>query len=98
MKTTKVVIREPIWFSDADEDSFFDWLKSLKAVKDFVGVPSGLEITLSDPVDEFSLRELLGLMSRYDLDMKWLRALRTSENESWFADDQKYWHDKVFGD
>jgi hypothetical protein len=95
----KIVIREPVpFFSDGDEDSFFHWLKSIDAVKDFVGSPVGLEVALADPVDDFSLRELIGLLTRYGLDMKWLRRLRTQQNEAWFASERMYRHESVFKD
>lgn len=97
MKAVKITIREPVpYFSEGDEDSFFHWLKSIDAVEDFVGTPKGLEITLTEPVDDFSLRELIGLLRRYGLDMKWLRKLRTPQNEAWFVDEKKFWHDAVF--
>lgn len=99
MKTMKIVIKEPVlFFSDGDEDFFFEWLKSIEAVKNFVRVPRGLEITLTDPVHDFCLRELLGLTMRYGPEMKWLKVLQTPENESWFADERAYWHEKVFKD
>ena len=95
----KFVIQEPVpFFSDGDEDCFFQWLKSIDAVKDFFRCPSGLEITLTEPVDDPNLRELIGLMTRYGLDMKWLRSLRTQQNEGWFASEKMYWHQSVFKD
>jgi hypothetical protein len=30
--------------------------------------------------------------------MKWLRNLRTQQNEGWFASDNMYWHQSVFKD
>jgi hypothetical protein len=85
----KIVIQEPVpFFSDGDEDCFFQWLKSIDAVKDFVRCPGGLEITLTEPVDDPSLRELIGLTTRYGLDMKCLRNLRTQLNEGWFASEK----------
>ena len=95
----KMLISEPvIFFSDGDEDCFFQWPKSIDAVKDVVGEPRGLEITLAEPVDDFSLRELIGLMTRYGLDMKCLGILRTPDNEEWFARDIMFWHQSVFKD
>jgi len=95
----KVIIREPVpFFSEGDEDYFFEWLKSITAVKDLVGCTRGLELTLADHVDDPSLRELIGLMTRYGLDMKWLRSLRTKQNEHWFAHDNTYWYSSVFED
>ncbi|WP_210347630.1 hypothetical protein [Bradyrhizobium diazoefficiens] len=95
----KIVISEPVpFFSDGDEDSFFHWLKSIDAVKDFAGSPRGLEVELEDPVEDVSLGELIGLLTRYGLDTKCLRRLRTPQNEAWFADEQMYWHKSVFKD
>ncbi|SEA75088.1 hypothetical protein [Nitrosospira multiformis] len=95
----KVIIQEPsLFFSDGDEDYFFEWLKSITSVKGFTRCVGGLEVTLVDQVDDPSLRELIGLMTRYGLDMKWLRNLRTAQNECWFANDNKYWYPSVFED
>jgi hypothetical protein len=95
----KLVIQEPRWYLSAgDEDYFFEWLKSISAVKDIVPTRAGLlELTLADPVDDPSLRELLALSKRYGLDMKPLRNLLTPENEHWFAGKKKaYWYRSVF--
>ena len=94
----EIEIKLPRWFSDGDEDYFFAWLKSVDQVKHYAGGPRGLVVTLAEPVDDPNLRELIGLMRRYDLDMKWLRQLRTKENEKWFASETKDWHQSVFKD
>ena len=95
----KVIIREPVpFFSDGDEDCFFEWLKSIAAVKDFARCVSGLEVTLVDQVDDPGLRELIGLLKRYGVDMKPLRKLRTTQNERWFANVKAYWYPSVFED
>jgi hypothetical protein len=93
----KVKIQEPrLFFSDGDEDYFFEWLQSIPEVKDVVRVKTDLELTLADQVDDTSLRELLGLLKRYGLDMTPLRALLTPENEHWFAEKKAYWYRSVF--
>jgi hypothetical protein len=94
----KVKIQEPrLFFSDGDEDYFFEWLQSISALKDMVPTRPGLlELTLADPLDDPSLAELLGLLKRYGLDMTPLRALLTPENEHWFAEKKAYWYRSVF--
>ncbi|WP_243368757.1 hypothetical protein [Fundidesulfovibrio soli] len=93
-----IVIQEPVpFYSEGDEDFFFHWLQSITSVESVSRCLQGLEITLDDPVDDASLRELIGLMARYSLDMKCLKPLRTAQNEHWFADPIKYWHKSVFG-
>jgi hypothetical protein len=93
----KVVIRGPTrFFSTGDEDSFFHWLRSIAAVKNVVGCRTDLEITLVDPVDDCSLRELIGLTTRYGLEMAWLRQLRNDGNKSWFDNENTFWYESVF--
>ncbi|WP_243313580.1 hypothetical protein [Fundidesulfovibrio agrisoli] len=94
----KLIIPQPrLYYSNGDEDFLFHWLKWIAEGKDAILCDGGVEITLNDPVDDASLRELIGLMARYSLDMKCLKPLRTAQNEHWFADPMAYWHKSVFG-
>jgi hypothetical protein len=71
-----LLIPEPTsFYSESDEDYFFDWLKSIPAIKDVVGVRGGLNLTIEDPIDQLSFYELIGLLTRYQLDKKVLRRL-----------------------
>lgn len=95
----KIIIKEPAsYLSEGDEGVFFNWLESVDAVKNVVGCSTGLELTLAEPVDDSSLRELIALMTRYGVDLKWLRSFVTKENEGWFASSKTYWHKSVFAD
>lgn len=91
-----ILIKEPtIYFSQKDEDHFFQWLQSLQAVKNVVGTPDGLEVTLEN-LDRDSLYDLIAIMTRYDIDKKCLATLCNSENEDWFKDKKKYWYKSIF--
>jgi len=93
----ELLIREGRYYSQADEDAFFERLKNLPCVKSIVGMPDGLHIALKRPPSEEQLRELIALLYRYDLDMTPLAALTTARNEAWFARDRRaFWHRKVF--
>jgi len=97
-KTTRsLVIEEPkLWFAYSDEKNFFQWLESTPAVMKVVRVDDGLELQLKKSVDNESLRDLIALLTRYDLDRSVLAALATSKNQSWFKDKNKYWYASVF--
>lgn len=93
----KLIIEEPDPFwSRLDEKSFFEWLKSIPAVKRIVGTKNGLEISLETPLDEPNLRDLIAVMHRYGIDKKCLRDFCTPDNEKWFKDPEKYWYKSVF--
>ena len=93
----KLVIEEPpLWYCYADEKSFFGWLEAISPVKEVVGKPDGLHVTLSRHPSRNQLMDLIELLYRYELDMKPLAELRTPRNQNWFADPKAYWHGRVF--
>ena len=92
-----LLIPEPTrFYSESDEDYFFAWLKSIPAIKDFIGAPGGLNLTIEDPIDRLSFYELVGLLTRYQLDKKVLRRLCELHNDPWFTDTKNYWYESVF--
>ena len=94
----KIIISEPIpYFSYGDEDHFFHWLESIPAITNRDWLKKCFELTLTEPIDDASLMELIGLLTRYSLDMKCLKVLHTAQNDHWFADPMAYWHGSVFG-
>ena len=86
------------YYCEPDEDYFFAWLKAIPAVKEITGTPAGLEITIEEPMDKISFYELVGLMTRYDLDRKCLRPLCRAQSDPWFNDPGNYWYAAVFCD
>ena len=93
-----ISIDQPEWFyCDSDEESFFAWLQRIVAVKAFVGTPPhGLNLTIEVPIDRTSFYELVGLMTRYQLDKKSLRQLCEGHEDAWFNDAKNYWYASVF--
>lgn len=91
-------IPEPTrFYCESDEDHFFAWLESIPAVKAVVGTPEGLNLTIEVPIDRLSFYELVGLMTRYQLDKKSLRQLCEGHADPWFNDAKNYWYTSVFG-
>ena len=85
------------FYCESDEDHFFAWLKSIPAIKAVVGTPEGLNLTIEEPIDQLSFYELVGLMTRYQLDKKALHQLCDSQQDPWFTDTKNYWYASVFG-
>jgi len=93
------LIREPIrFYCPLDEDHFFAWLHDIPAVKGVDGTVAGLELDIEEPIDKTSLYELIGLLTRYDVDRRCLRPLVESNPDPWFRDPGRYWHQSVFGE
>ena len=49
-------------------------------------------------LSDYALRDLIGLLFRYDVPMSFLRSQITSGNEHWFKDPGTYWYEKIFGE
>lgn len=84
--------------SPLDEEMFFSWIRSIKAVKRYYG--DGIYIVLEVDerrVSEMALRELLALFDRYKISMRQLKQLETPKNRKWFKDRKNYWYKRVFG-
>lgn len=93
------LIKEPApFYSYLDEENFFRWLKSIPAVKGIVRVAQGMEIKMESPLSEPNLRDLIAIMTRYDIDMKDLRRFCDLTNEKWFKNRSSYWFKAVFDD
>ena len=94
-----LLIPEPTpYFCEPDEDHFFAWLQAIPAIKEVVGIPAGLELTIEEPIDKVRFYELVGLFTRYGLDRKCLRSLCEHQSDPWFSDSKNYWHAAVFAD
>jgi hypothetical protein len=84
------------YYCELDEDHFFGWLKSIPAIKELKGTPEGLELIVDQPIDRLSFYELVGLMTRYQLDTRCLHHLCVGHEDAWFNDAENYWYTAVF--
>jgi hypothetical protein len=93
-----ILIEQPkIYYCKDDEDHFFQWLYGIPAYEKVRGTQQGLEIAIRSPIDEDSLYRLIGLLKRYSIDMKPLRALNHPGVSEFFENKNMYWHDDIFG-
>lgn len=86
------------FFSQGDEEAFFNWLNKLPFIKRCEG--RGLTLYISvDPkaVDEGGLRELLAVFRRYGVELRQLAVFDRAEFKHWFCSNQAYWYEEVFG-
>lgn len=77
----EITIEGPVFFAQEDENRFFEWIYSLRAYDKVVGEGTDLRISLREPVDDESVRQLLVLCRRWCIDIQPLRQLRRPSNE-----------------
>jgi hypothetical protein len=63
----------------------------------FINSRGDLKLKLSDPIDDESLRDIISLLARYQVELSALKVLVTANNKSWFTIPTKYWYEQVFG-
>lgn len=98
LANTVLVIDSPSpFFSQADEDHFFAWLQSVPAIKEVTGRGRSLELIVERPIDKESLRDLIAVLTRYDVDRRPLRPLCDEREDDGFRDESRYWHSAVYG-
>lgn len=86
------------FYSQADEAAFFTFAKSIKAVLRVEGVGDSILLHVSSRPSQESLRDLIALFQRYRISgMPQLANFLTASNQNWFANEQNFWHRKVFG-
>jgi hypothetical protein len=93
----ELIVEGPTYYSQGDEAAFFAWLQAISCISDIVGQSTGLRIQLKRTPSKSDLRELIGLLYRYNMNMKPLAAFKTARNAKWFAAPRMFWHAKVFG-
>ncbi|HEY9773533.1 MAG TPA: hypothetical protein V6C81_06960 [Planktothrix sp.] len=101
--TVQLIIPEPrLWYSPSDERGFYNQLNKLDDVSGLFTRPAsgGNEIVLSlvfTYLTDASLRNLIGLMKRYQLPMHSLAGQCNEGNQHWFRNPIGYWYESVFG-
>ncbi|MFC7420820.1 hypothetical protein ACFQNF_13205 [Iodobacter arcticus] len=97
-KIVELKAYEITYFSQYDEEAFFEWLTKIVCVESYVGRGNILFIKVNyDVLDEDGLRDLVALFYRYNLDMHQLKLFDHERFSEWFRDPKKYWFNEVFG-
>ena len=85
------------YYSNGDEDAFFEWLKSIKCVTNYYGVLRTLYIEVDpEKVDLIQIRELIGLFQRYKISKTQLAQLEKEEFRTWLRQSGSYWQRSMF--
>jgi hypothetical protein len=94
----EITVDGPKFYSSEDEKWFFTWISKIKAVTRMSGHLRTLTLQVEN-IDDESLRELLALFYRYNVDMGPLAQFRSDASRSWFYDNKEaYSLDEVFGE
>lgn len=95
----KIVVKESEYFSQKDEDMFYQVLEECEGFISVSGSFDQITIEFNDVICDESLRTLLGLFMRYEMDMSTFHQFLTKKNKRWFFDNKEaYWHKKVWSD
>lgn len=95
---TVLVARSIEYYSQLDEEAFFQWIKRIACVRETSGRGLELLIEVDDQVmDDACLRDLLAIFHRYRIDSKSLSIFLSEKNSAWFASPNMYWYESVFG-
>jgi hypothetical protein len=94
--SSQLVARSVTFYSEKDEELFSDWIKKIACVKNCYGKDIDIIIDLHNVVSNKSLRDLIGLFYRYNINMSQLSIFETKENKAWFRNPQAYWYESVF--
>ncbi len=96
----QIEIQLTTFYSQGDERRFFQGLNELDCISNVKGIGRGLvfDVRLSQLTKE-KLRELIGLLWRYQIDLLPLRPLvEKNKKLSWASEPHNYWHQNMFGD
>src|SRR4051794_2943089 len=79
-----------VWFfATADEKAFFGFAEGIKAVRDVSGEGDEILLRVVSRPSQASLRDLIALFYRYNIEMSQLRRFCIPSNRHWFRDPQK---------
>jgi hypothetical protein len=86
MSAKIVLICKPLrFYTNNDEDLFFNWLKKIECIKNYEGVGNSLQLHItSKKISNNDLLELFGLFDRYKFDSKQLAIFKNESNKEWF--------------
>jgi len=91
------ISRPRMYLSRGDRENFFHALDSIKAVTKVEEYRNGIVLHhLSPTLDDESLRDLIAVMTRYQLPMSVLKVQCTEQNAGWFRNEGKFWFSSVF--
>jgi hypothetical protein len=94
----KIKIILGTFYSEGDENRFFQGLSSVRGLQRYVGLGRGLILTVSiGRLTRDSLMDLIALFWRYQIPLEVLASLGDKPKFSWLKEHEWYWHHNMFG-
>lgn len=87
MKKYKIILvcKRVKFFASHDEDAFFEWMKKLSCIIDFIGDRDVLYIYITNKkISDTELRSLIAMYRRYKMPLKQLEPLINDKNRDLF--------------
>jgi hypothetical protein len=92
-KNRYLTCKKVLYYSQKDEDAFFEWIKKIKCIEKFEGAGDELYLDLVDRELEYEeVKELIALCFRYKVKMEQLAQLKNKQNEKAFDP----WRKQIF--
>jgi len=87
------------FYSRGDERRLFQALGEIFAIREVRGVGCTLLLDIDEEsINNEEMRELIGLLFRYDISLTPLRIFSKMEKFTWLYDPVKFWHKSMFQD
>ncbi|NLR38038.1 hypothetical protein [Novosphingobium sp. ERW19] len=96
-KPPQIIATDILYYHDADERAFFEWLDRMTFVADYYGEVRDLFIVLNRAPTDDDMWEIIGFCRRYGVDMKQLAQFETPANTAWLRDPTMIWCEEIFG-
>lgn len=93
----QIVATDVLYYHEADERAFFEWLDRMAFVADYYGEVRDLFINISRLPTDDDMWEIIGFCRRYGVNMAQLAKFETPENTAWLRDNTMIWHREIFG-
>lgn len=94
----QIIATDILYYHDADERGFFEWLDRMTFVEDYYGAVRDLFINLNRLPTDDNMWEIIGFCRRYGVDMAQLAKFETPENKAWLRDPDMVFCREIFGD
>lgn len=85
--TLQFVATDVLYYHQADERAFFEWLDRMTFVSGYYGAVRDLFIDLNRSPTYDDLWEIIGFCRRYGIDLKQLEKFVNDENRRWLPDE-----------
>ena len=79
-KYMEIIIEGPTFYDEEDENLFFNSLYSLPDYKAVKGIGLKLHVQLTEPVSDETIKRMVVVCRRWQIDIEPLRSLRRSSN------------------